>query len=332
MRLDKKGLFKWPGMPAFAMCIVFVLLNIFFAKGFVQKHIVLNFLSTNIPLLCVVVGCSATILGGGMDISQGAIICLVNVIFVELNEAGVPLALQILISLLAAVAMGAINGVVIGILRVTPLLATYATSCAYAGIALWIMGKPTGTVMRAFCKWYNSYLFNVIPVPVLFLLFLLLVWYVLMRTPWKYWLFSSGKNGARAYTSAVPVGRTQMFSYIFAGFSAGIGGLAISGATQGGDASVGLSISMNALAACVIGGISLAGGSGSPLGAVFGGLFLSLVIFLVSSLGIPSLYQSLLRGLILLIGVMCSVVIEVRIQKKSRSGRVRGSVSAAEKT
>ena len=80
----------------------------------------------------------------------------------------------------------------------------------------------------------------------------------------------------------------------------------------------GLSLSMNAIAACVIGGIGLAGGIGSVIGSVFGALFLSLVMFVVSAAHIPSLYQSLVKGLILLVGVLFSIIIANRLQKEKR--------------
>ena len=309
---------KWPALPALAMCIVFFIINIFVTQGFLQSYVILGFLSSNIPLVCVAVGCACVIISGGMDISLGAIISLVNVIFVKLNEAGLGLAMQIVICLGLSLLMGLINGLIIGWWRVTPLLATYATSSVYAGIALWLLPRPGGIVAREFTSWYNSFVFGIIPVPVLFAVVLLILWAVLMKTPLKYWLYSSGREGSKAYVSGVPVYRTQIFSYVFAGLTAGIGGLALSGSTQGGDATVGLTLSMNAIAACVIGGISLAGGIGAIIGSMFGALFLSLVTMTVLSAHISSLYQSLIKGIILLVGVLFSLIIERQILRERK--------------
>lgn len=317
----KKGRFKWlkwPAFPALVMCIAFFIINIIVTQGFLKSYIILGFLSSNIPLICVSVGCACVIISGGMDISLGAIISLVNVIFVKLSAAGAGLFTQITVCLLLSLLMGLINGIIIGWWRVTPLLATYATSSIYAGIALWLLPRPGGVVDRGFASWYNSFLLGIIPVPVLFAAGIVLLWVILMKTPLKYWLYSSGRDGAKAYVSGVPVYRTQIFSYVFAGLTAGIGGLALSGSTQGGDATVGLTLSMNAIAACVIGGISLAGGIGAILGSVFGALFLSLVTMTVLSAHISSLYQSLIKGLILLVGVLFSILIERRIMRERK--------------
>ena len=316
MKIDKNKLVGCPALPALVMCFIFFFINIYFTNGFLQPHIILSFLSSNIPLICVSMGCACVIISGGMDISLGAIVSLTNVIFIKLNAAGLPLSAQIAMCLIAAILMGLINGVIIGVLRVTPLLATYATSTAYAGIALWILPTPAGTVNRDYCSWYNSWLWDVIPVPVLFVLLIFVLWFLTMRTPMYYWVYSTGCHAARAYVSAVPVGKTQVFTYIFAGFAAGVASLAISGSTQGGDASVGISLSMNAIAACVIGGIGLAGGIGSLIGSVFGSVFLSLVMFVVSSAHITSIYQSLVKGVILLVGVLFSILIENRLQRE----------------
>lgn len=315
MKINKNKIIRWPALPALVMCIVFFLINVYATNSFLQPHIILSFLSSNIPLICVSMGCACVIISGGMDISLGAIVSLTNVILVKLNAAGLPLSAQIAVCLISAVFMGLINGIIIGVLRVTPLLATYATSTAYAGIALWILPTPAGTVNRDYCSWYNSWLGDIIPVPVLFVVVIFVIWILIMRTPMHYWVYSTGRHGLRAYVSAVPVGKTQVFTYMFAGFAAGMASLAISGSTQGGDASVGISLSMNAIAACVIGGIGLAGGIGSMIGSVFGSVFLSLVMFVVSSAHITSIYQSLVKGVILLVGVLFSILIESRLQR-----------------
>ena len=318
MKKSKYAWLRWPALPALVMCIVFFIMNIFVTQGFLQSYVILGFLSSNIPLLCVSVGCAGVIIAGGMDISLGASISLVNVIFVKLNETGMSLAAQITVCLLLSLLMGLLNGIIIGWWRVTPLLATYATSSVYAGIALWLLPRPGGIIAREFAMWYNSFLFGVIPVPVLFAVLILALWAVLMKSPLRYWLYSSGRDGAKAYVSGVPVYRTQVFSYVFAGLTAGIGGIALSGSTQGGDATVGLSLSMNAIAACVIGGISLAGGIGAIIGSMFGALFLSLVTMTVLSAHVSSLYQSLIKGIILLAGVLFSLLIERRILKEHK--------------
>lgn len=323
----KKGKYiwiRWPALPALVMCIVFLAINIMFTEGFLKSYIILGFLSSNIPLLCVSVGCACVIISGGMDISLGAIISLVNVVFVKLNQAGINLGMQILICLCLSILMGLINGIIIGWWRVTPLLATYATSSVYAGIALWMLPRPGGIIAREFTMWYNSFLFGVIPVPVLFAVVILLLWALLMKSPLKYWIYSSGRDGAKAYVSGVPVYRTQIFSYAFAGLTAGIGGIALSGSTQGGDAAVGLSLSMNAIAACVIGGISLAGGIGVIIGSMFGALFLSLVTMTVLSAHVSSLFQGLIKGIILLVGVLFSILIERRILRQQSQAGVSG--------
>ena len=199
MKIDKSKLIRWPAMPSLVMCVIFFLINVFCTNGFLQKHVILSFLSSNIPLVCVSMGCACVIISGGMDISLGAIVSLTNVIFVKLNAAGLPLPAQITICLCAALLMGLINGVIIGLLRVTPLLATYATSTAYAGLALWMLPTPAGTVMRSYCSWYNSWLAGVIPVPVLFAALIFLLWSLIMKTPMKYWVSSTGRHGYKAY-------------------------------------------------------------------------------------------------------------------------------------
>ncbi len=312
------SILRWPAFPSLVLCVVFFIVNAAVSDGFTKSYIQLGFFSINVSLVCVAVGTAAVIICGGMDISLGSVVCLVNVLLAKMNEFNVPFAMQVLIVLLAALAMGLVNGLVIGLMRVTPLLATFATSTIYGGIALWMFPTPSGTIHQKFCAWYNSFLFKIIPVPILFVVIALVAWFLFMKTPMKFYLYTTGRHPLKAYISGIPVGKVQVFAYTFAGVMAGLGGIAMSGSTQGGDALVGVSISMNAIAACVIGGISLMGGVGSVIGAVFGALFLSYTTYVVAALKVPSLYQSLVNGIILLAGVMLSILVERQLQKEKK--------------
>lgn len=322
MKIKPKAILRWPALPSLALAAVFFAINLALTPGFLSGYFVRSFLSTNIPTICTALGCSAVLIGGGMDISIGAMVTLINVVFVKMSGAGFPLPLSILLALLLGVALGSLNGFTIGYMRVTPLLATFASSSLFAGLALWILPTPGGQVPEAFASFYNGAVFG-IPISLLFVAVILLIWGLALRTPVRYWLYSSGKDQMKAYVSGMPVQRTQFLMYAFAGLTAGISALALSGSIRGGDPLIGLPMSLNSIAACVIGGISLAGGSGLAIGAIFGALVQSFVTTAVFSANIQPFYQDLATGVILLAGVVCSLLLERQIHRSGRAGEIR---------
>lgn len=319
MKISRKAILQWPALPSLALAVMFFLINLAITPGFLSAYFIRSFLSTNTPMICTALGCAAVLIGGGMDISIGAMVTLVNVVFVKISEFGIPLPVSILLALGLGVCLGALNGFAIGYMRVTPLLATFASSSLFAGLALWILPTPGGQVPQTFARFYNGDVAG-IPISLIFVVVILIIWVFALRTPIRYWLYSSGENQAKAYVSGIPVQRTQFLMYVFAGLTAAISALALSGSIRGGDPLVGLPMSMNSIAACVIGGISLSGGSGMAIGAIFGALFQSFVTTAVFSINIQPFYQDFVTGIILLVGVVCSLILERQIHRTRKPG------------
>jgi ribose transport system permease protein len=294
---------KWNLLPVFGLMIVFLILNIFITPGFLSLSSLSGFISSYAPLICVSIGSAVVMFGGGIDISLGAIVSLVNVILITLIGKGWGIGEAIGAALGVAILVGILNGSVIGFLRVNPLLATFSTSSVAAGLALWIMPAPGGQAPMDFIQLYNGFLFS-IPTPVYFILITFALWIFIKMTPAGIWLFASGRDERKAYVSAIPVQWIQFFTYVFAAFVSGIGAIALTGSVGSGDPLVGLPLSLNAIAACVIGGISLMGGSGEVMGAIFGAIFLGLVTTTVLAAQISPFYQDLLSGAIVLIGIL----------------------------
>jgi ribose transport system permease protein len=308
-----KKLIAWPPFPSFVLLIFFIVINIILGK--IDGAFINSFINTNVALICLAIGVSVVIIGGGMDISLGAIVCLINVIFVTLNydmklSTGITIMVCIFISLL----LGLINGFIVGILRVTPLLATFATTSVFSGLALWIKPVPGGSVSDKFIIWYNSSIAG-IPVAIIFPAAVIIIWFIVKNSRLGVWVYSIGKDELKSYVSGIPVNWVKFFMYTFAGLSAGIGAIALTANVGAADPLVGLQLSMTCIAACVIGGISMSGGFGNILGSVFGSLFLGLVITTVLLMNINPYYQQFISGIIILIGVIGSVVIGRKAQK-----------------
>ncbi len=161
---------KWSPFPVLVLIIVIAIVNAVIMPGFLTISSLSGFFGSYGSLICVSIGSAVVLFGAGIDISLGAIVSLANVVLITLIGKGFDMVTASLISLAVAVAIGVLNGFVIGFLRVNPLLTTFSTSSVAAGLALWVMPTPGGQAPMGFIQWYNGNWFGV-PTPIYFILF-----------------------------------------------------------------------------------------------------------------------------------------------------------------
>ncbi len=308
-------LLSWTSFPSLALIILLAILDSFLIPNFFSLSYASSFLTSYAPLIIVAMAQTVVLLGRGIDLSVGGIISLVNVIVVTLSGMGWSFSSAILVGVLAGAAIGMLNGFVIGYMRVTPLLATLATSSVAAGTALWIMPYPNGSVPMEFIMWYQSILLGFIPAPLILIMLSILIWMLWEFTPLGLQLYAMGRDIQKTYVSGVPVSRIQFFTYVSSGLISAIAAIALTGNTGAGDPLLGNTYTLYAVAASVIGGVSLMGGSGDTFGAIFGSVFLGLAFSLVFAIQIPSFYQDLTSGVIVLLGIIGASLMKKRKKK-----------------
>lgn len=308
-----RKIMSWTSLPALVLFVTFLIINGKMMSGSINRFFIEGFFSSNAPAICVAIGVSAALLTGGTDISLGAIVSMTNVLIVWLCEKqGMNVFHAAIIGLLIATIAGMLNGFVVSVLRVTPLLATFASSAIFGGAALWIRPYPGGMLPGELNSWYNSRVFNFIPMSIIVIAIPLVVFIIISKTPIGKYIYAIGKNEKKAYASAINVPLVKFLVYTFAGFAAGIAGVAMSASISAGDPLSGNLMSMTSIAAAVIGGVSLAGGKGDIWGSVFGAMFLSILVSTVVSANIDSFMQSFINGIILLVAIIVAVFIGSR--------------------
>lgn len=318
-----KKIIGWSAFPSLLLFVVFLAINGIITGGF-SPYFFRSFISTNAAAICVAIGVTATILVAGTDISLGSIVSLVNVVIVTLCERGYSVPSAAVTALLCAVLCGMVNGFIVGVMRVNPLLTTFATSTAFGGIALWILPYPGGYIDYSFGDWYLGDMLGFIPTPLFLIILLIVIWTAFMKLPYGLHLYALGKDVKKAYASGMNVNFLRFFVHTFAGLAAGVAGICISANTCAGSPVVGASMSMNSIAAAVIGGVSLNGGIGNIWGGIFGACFLSILISIVVSANFSSVVQSFLQGIILLAGVVFSVIAADKELKAKIKGILKG--------
>ena len=254
------------------------------------------------PLVLAAAGQTFVIMGGGVDLSAGTMIAMVNVATVRtlttLGGGAEAIVAGLAVGLAVAVLAGSINGIVVAYLRIQPIVATFATGVLWQGVALWIMPQSGGEVPMAVYDAYAGRLLGLPSSPWMLATIVAVLW-AISRTRYYLNLKAVGGNPAGAYQSGLSVVRIRVVSYIVGALFFAVASWLIIGETITGNPLAGQGYELESIASAVIGGISLAGGFGVPLGSVFGAFVMKLVNDVIFFFGIPVTYQRLMQGLII---------------------------------
>jgi len=265
--------------------------------------------AANKGVLLAIVAMAQTlvVLTSGIDLSVGMVLVLANCLASHI-VVGTPLQTVLGAAgvLLAGSACGALNGLLVIVGRLQPIVATIATGAAFFGMALALRRVPGGDVNGALADALTGQLPGGIPAALALLLALVLgVWLPWQRSVTGRAATAVGSSELAAYMSGVPVRRAKFAAYLLSGLLASIGGLFVTCITYSGEASSanGSTYTLYSIAAVVLGGVSLFGGSGSAVGAVFGALMFRTIGDLLFVFNLDPLWQPLFQGVVLLAAV-----------------------------
>lgn len=286
-------------VPALAMLVLAVVLNVWLQPTFFRRVSLESNIATFTPTILVCVAQAIIVLNGELDLSVGAGVSLLNCVLASIPAAMGGAAGSALIALVVAVAMGVVNGVLVGYVGLPSLVGTFATGAIWFGAALAIMPQPGGEVAGALGDFYGSDLAG-LPVPLLLVAAAMVGWVLLERHRLGRRIIAVGSHAGAAFQAGVRVRRVKLLAYVAAWLFVFLSALAISAQTLSGDARLGQTYTLTSVAAVVIGGISLAGGRGSPWGALLGALVLGIIANIIYFAGIPSIWQEFFKGLVIL--------------------------------
>ena len=259
------------------------------------------------------------VLTSGIDLSVGMVMVLANCLASTI-VVGTPLmtALGVLGVLATGAACGAINGLIVIVGRLQPIVTTIATGSVFYGIALALRRVPGGDVNASLADLLTGQWAGV-PASLVFLLALvLLVWTPLRRCALGRAVYAVGSSEVAAYMSGVPVQRAKFLAYTMSGLLASVAGLFVTFITYSGEASAanGSTYTLFSIAAVVLGGVSLFGGSGSAVGAIFGALMFRTIGDLLFVFNLEPLWQPLFQGVVLAVAVCLGSARLLRVKNR----------------
>ncbi len=294
-----------PYLFALLLLVVLVAVNANLQSNFFSLRAVNGNFRVLLPLMILAVGQAVVIIGGGIDLSVGAIVSLVNAVLVTLitPESGVGgVALAVAVGCAAGLLAGAFNGLCVAYLRLQPIVTTYATSFVFAGLALLVLPRPGGQLPRALTGFYRSTPLD-IPLGVFVVVVLLLVWAGVRSSRFGQYLFATGSDADAAYTSGVPVSLVKFASYAAAGLLSALAALALTLGIGSGNPRIGDAMTLDSIVAVVLGGTRLSGGQGGIAGTILGVAILGIIRSLISFAGVPTWYQTLVNACIIVLAL-----------------------------
>ena len=264
-----------------------------------------------LALILVATGQTLVLLIGGIDLSVGGVVSISTCLAATHFAGTVSQIVWSVIIVAVGAGAGLVNGALITVARVNAFVVTLATWSVFGGIALLILPTTGGSIPPSFTTALTGYVGRV-ATPVLLILALAgwWLWYRSSRSGSR--LKALGSSGESAYLSGVPVVRAGLLAYTLSGTFAALGGLFLVTQTSGGDPLIGNDFVLTSVAAAVIGGCALTGGRGDVLGTIAGALIITLLGSVVFTLSLPTYWQPVATGGLLVIAAGISAFLERR--------------------
>jgi ribose transport system permease protein len=306
----QSGRLSWQGLARrYSVFLILLGLGLIFAtrsEQFLTSSNLLNISLQTAIIAIVAVGMTFTILTAGIDLSVGSLVALSGslaaglVVRQELDTfVAIPLALA------AGGLLGAVNGLLIVKGKMPPFVATLAMLSVARGLTLvYTQGRPIAGIDERFIFLGSGSVLG-IPMPVLIMLAVFaLGWLTLRYTRFGNYVMATGGNPEIGRLAGIPTGRILVSVYVISGVTAALGGILLTARLWSAQPNAAVGLELDAIAASVLGGVSLFGGVGSLTGTLAGAFILGILSNGLNLMGVPSFYQQVIKGVVLILAVM----------------------------
>ena len=253
-------------------------------------------------------GMMFVIISGGFDMSVGSTVAFSGILAAMLGQGNNPLILALIAALLAGLGVGLINGVGVAVGELPPFIMTLGTMTAVRGLALLASnGKPVIGMSEPY-KAIAAGSIAGIPMLAVFLIIVIIICsFVLAKTVYGRRVYACGGNLQAAKVAGINTTAIRISTFAIAGFLAGLCGFLMTSRVTIGQPTAAESYEMDAITACVVGGVSMTGGVGKPWGVVIGTLLITVIANGLDILGVSSHWQKIVKGLIIVLAVLIDV-------------------------
>ena len=253
-------------------------------------------------------GMMFVIISGGFDMSVGSTLAFAGILAAMLGKGQVPLAVPLAVAMAAGLAVGILNGVGIAVGNLPAFIMTLGTQTGIRGLALLICG---GNPVTGLSEQYRAVAAGTvlgIPTLAVFLIVVIVICsFVATKTVYGRRVYSCGGNIQAARVAGINTGFIRVSTFAIAGLLAGLCGFLMTSRVTIGQPTAGESYEMDAITACVVGGVSMSGGVGKPWGVIIGTLLITIIANGLDILGVSAYWQKIIKGLIIVAAVLIDV-------------------------
>ena len=293
-----------------AICLIFALGS----PDFLTPSNLLNVALQTSILAIVAIGMTFTILTAGIDLSVGSMMALGGALAAGLAvQQGWGTYGGIGVALLVGLILGGVNGLLIIRGGMPPFVATLAMMAVARGLTLvFTEGRPIAGLAESFIFWGTGQVLG-IPVPVILMVALALVAYVVLRqTRFGLYVYSTGGNEETTRLAGVNPNWIKLAVYVISGFTATVGGILLTARLWSAQPNAAVGWELDAIAAPVLGGVSLFGGVGGIGGTIVGAFIIGVLSNGLNLMGVPSYYQQVIKGAVFILAVMLDLLAKRR--------------------
>jgi ribose transport system permease protein len=304
----------------FVILLVIILLISTLSDQFLSTNNLLTVALQTSMIALAAIGMTFAIITNGIDLSVGPVAAICGALAAGLVvRQHIDTYPAMLIGLMAGCLLGAVNGAMIVWGRIPPFVATLATMAAARGLTLvYTQGKPIAGLDERFTFW-GSGDFLGIPTPVVVLVIVALIaHFLLTRTTFGLHVYAVGGGEETSRLAGVPVRRVKFGAYILSGLCAALTGVLLTARLWSAQPNTGVLLELDAIAAAVLGGASLAGGAGSITGTIAGAFIIGVLSNGLNLLEVPSYNQQVVKGLVFILAVLLDYFLKQRGQASAR--------------
>ena len=304
----------WARIKRMQLGLPFVIIAMGVVTGLIEPRFwsfdnLLNLSRQLAPLMILVSGQVFAVISGGLDLSVASVLAFAGVVGV-LVMPDVGIGVGLLLMVVTGIFVGLINGLIITRFRVSPLIVTLGMLSVAKGLALILTGGiPNYDVPEVLVDTLGYGGVLGIPVPAIFAVTTLLFGaFVLKFTVFGRYVYAIGSNSTAAFNSGINVRLHTTLVYMMCGGMAGVGAIVLTSWVSAAQPLAAAGLELQSLAAVVVGGVALTGGSGSMLQAFYGALILGMLSNVLNMAGVSSFLQTLTIGLVIVIAVILDQV------------------------
>lgn len=298
----KSLLFKYKSLIGLILLCVVIS---FVTPRFLTVTNILNVFTQVSVNAIIAVGMCFVILTGGIDLSVGSTLAITGAVAASLVKSNTNVLLAVIIALIIGALIGLFNGILVSKGKIQAFIVTLASMTIFRGVTyVYTKGTPISGLGSNFTVIGNGKLAG-IPLPVILIAVVVLAaWYVLTQTRYGRYVYAVGGNEDSARLSGINTDKIKTLVYVIVGVTSALSGIVVTSRIGSASPNAGSGFELDAIAAVVLGGTSLAGGEGSVIGTIIGAMIIGVLNNGLNLMNVSPFYQLIVKGFVIVLAVI----------------------------